>query len=249
MTSLAFISDIHVRKANDEAYALLLKFLRHEAVQEVESVYLLGDIFDLMAGNHTEYKVQYTEFFELLKTYLKKGKQVYYFEGNHDLNLQRLFKSLFGNFKNFSLHNEPLIQKIDGKIFYFSHGDEVLTEDYGYRIYKAFITSFFGKFLANFIVPYQLLKSLGEKASARSRKRSEPSVETKEKIKNRYRLEAKRLAAKGCDIIIMGHNHVADYYHFDYKNHSKWYLNNGFPLKDKTFYLLEKGEVKTHEIH
>ena len=88
---MAIISDVHAKKSNLESYNFLLSFMKDKRVLDSESIFFLGDIFDLMVGNHIEYIDQYSDFFNALASLLKKKKKVFFFEGNHDFHLRRLF--------------------------------------------------------------------------------------------------------------------------------------------------------------
>ena len=91
----AAISDIHVKTAGDKADVLLLAFLQNPEVQSSDVILLLGDIFDLMIGPHTQYFVRFQSYFDEIKSLLKKGKRICYIEGNHDFHIRELYKKFF----------------------------------------------------------------------------------------------------------------------------------------------------------
>ena len=70
----AAISDIHVKIAGDNAEKLLLSFLRNPEVQSSDVILLLGDIFDLMIGPHTQYFLRFQAYFDEIKLLIKNGK-------------------------------------------------------------------------------------------------------------------------------------------------------------------------------
>jgi UDP-2,3-diacylglucosamine hydrolase len=92
--SLVMISDIHVKNEKDENYEILCRFLTHPQVQKSDYIFLLGDIFDLMCGDHEQYFQKYKFFFDQLKNLLKQRKTIYYIEGNHDFHLQNFLSVL-----------------------------------------------------------------------------------------------------------------------------------------------------------
>lgn len=51
----AVISDVHVKHPGDNAEKLLLTFLRNDEVRSSDAIFLIGDIFDLMVGPHSQY--------------------------------------------------------------------------------------------------------------------------------------------------------------------------------------------------
>src|SRR5690606_2671583 len=94
---ISAISDVHVKDTNDKAHALLVDFFAHPLVQDSDYILLLGDIFDLMCGPHEEYLRKYQEIFSKMDELQKKGKKIFFFEGNHDVHLEKLFKKLWKN--------------------------------------------------------------------------------------------------------------------------------------------------------
>ena len=68
----AAISDVHIKRAGDPAEVLLLAFLRNPDVQSSDVIFLLGDIFDLMIGPHTQYFVRYQAYFDEIKKLIKE---------------------------------------------------------------------------------------------------------------------------------------------------------------------------------
>ena len=89
------ISDVHVKTSGDPAEVLLLSFLRNEDVQSSDIIFLLGDIFDLMIGPHSQYFVRFQNFFQEIRRLLLKGKKICYVEGNHDFHIKNLYKKFF----------------------------------------------------------------------------------------------------------------------------------------------------------
>src|SRR6476620_1061721 len=93
-----------------------------------------------------------------------------FFEGNHDVHLEKLFKKMWKN-DEVLITQEPKIEMIEGKKYYFSHGDEHEIDNHAYHRYMRFIRSKPLKFVADYIMPYALLNFLGERASKISRKK------------------------------------------------------------------------------
>lgn len=244
--SLSVISDIHVKDSNDSGYTLLLKFLDHPKVLESKSIYFLGDIFDLMVGSHKEHLEKYPLFFEKVLAFLTAGKEVYFFEGNHDFHLNKVLdKLLLGKEKpkgNFHYIKGSLIKNYWGKKYYFSHGDDLEIGNWSYKIYKKIVRNPFSNLLANYVVPYKLVDDFGRKASAKSRKSNEKYFLDEEKIqlvKDSFREGAKiLLKKKALNFIICGHSHIKDNYSV---SSSCKYINNGFIKNEETFLFIEEN--------
>jgi UDP-2,3-diacylglucosamine hydrolase len=246
--AIAIISDIHVCNPEDDAYKLLLDFLRNKKVEECNDIFLLGDIFDLMAGYHPQYLELFNQFFKLLKKLTERGINVHYFDGNHDLHLGLLFKNFKKRYQvnsRFFYYNQHLITEIAGKKYYISHGDDIELGNPGYKRYKEVVTNNFFKFFANYIMPYKVLELVGRKASADSKKRNKHKYNEDDKkklIKENFR-KASEICNKQYgpfDFIICGHSHAKDNYQ---SKNDFTYLNNGYAQSSKTFiYITDEGK-------
>jgi UDP-2,3-diacylglucosamine hydrolase len=229
------ISDIHVKHPHDEADKILLSFLDHPIVKQADYVLFLGDIFDLMVGPHQEYLELYSHLFSGISKLQKTGKKVYFFEGNHDVHLEKLFKKIWKD-NEVRITQVPVIEVIDGKKYYFSHGDEHEVDNYSYHRYIKFIRSRPLKFIADYLMPYAVINFFGERASKLSRKKGSRIFDI-EKVRNKFR-EGVCLTTKGeYDFVLGGHSHVQD--KFEIPDSKSIYLNNGYALKSKTFILIE----------
>ncbi|MFP5385460.1 MAG: UDP-2,3-diacylglucosamine diphosphatase [Bacteriovoracia bacterium] len=237
---LAAISDVHIKSPNDEAYKLLLSFFNHPQVLTADYILLLGDIFDLMVGPHDEYLDLYSEIFHAMGRLHQQGKKIYYFEGNHDVHLEKLFKKIW-NDNEIVLSYRPVVEEIEGKTYYFSHGDEHEIENIGYHRYIRFIRSQPLKIVADYFMPYSVLNFFGERASKLSRKKGSRKFDPEE-VKNRFRSGVQTITKGRYDFVLGGHSHVQD--EFKFSDSETVYLNNGFALRTNTFLLIENHEPK-----
>ena len=119
MASYAFISDLHIKKAHDEPSKVLRSFFSHEKVQNSDVVFLLGDIFDFLIGEHKAYIKEYAFFFESILELIENGKVIYFFEGNHDFHFSNtitsFLKSKTTNYQNFKYLKQGIFLKLDTK--------------------------------------------------------------------------------------------------------------------------------------
>lgn len=247
------ISDVHIKEPGDNAEKLILEFFHNSTVQSSEHIFLLGDIFDLVIGPHSQYFRRFPVFFHAIADLLKAGKQVYYVEGNHDFHLRRLFDSYFKVYpdvprKNFHLAPEFILQN-GGKSVHLAHGDDMEIENLGYKIFKTIVTSKPLKFYANYLMPYFLIKNVGETASRISRKRNNKryskTVDLKP-VEDKFRRSVELFHIKrGFDIYVCGHSHVKDHY---ISTNGFEYVNNGYAQFTKTFILIEDGKVVFKDI-
>lgn len=237
---ISAISDVHVKKPHDPAFELLISFLTHPLVKKSDYVMLLGDIFDLMCGPHGEYLALYEELFSKMDDLYQSGVKLYFFEGNHDIHLEKLFKKRWPR-AEIGSHMDPVVLELSGKKYYFSHGDEHEVQNSKYQKYKSFIASKPLKFVANFILPYKVLTFVGERASAKSRKRGSYTFD-ESKVRETFREGVEQTTKGEYDFVLGGHSHVQDQYVF--QNGKSVYLNNGYALKTKTFIYIDDHQSK-----
>ena len=232
---IAAISDVHVKAPNDEADKLLTAFLNHPEVSSSDYILLLGDIFDLMVGPHEAYLKLYPHLFGRIDQLVKSGKKVMFFEGNHDVHLERLFKKIWKN-NEVLITQDPKVESIDGKKYYFSHGDEHEIDNHSYHRYMRFIRSRPLKFVADFVMPYAVLNFFGERASKISRKKGSKKFDA-EGVRTRFRHGVSVTTKGEFDFVLGGHSHVKD--QFVIPGSHSVYLNNGYALNSKTFILID----------
>jgi UDP-2,3-diacylglucosamine hydrolase len=237
---ISAISDVHIRIPYDEADKLLMEFLSHPLVVKSDYVLLLGDIFDLMCGPHRAYLNDFQHIFTRLDELMKSGVKVFYCEGNHDVHLEALFKLFWPNNDLVPLQT-PIIEEIEGKSYYFSHGDEHEVDNLSYQKYKKTILSAPLRFVANRIMPYAVLNMIGRRASMISRKKGARLFD-EEAVKRRFRegLEIS-LQNKRYDFVLGGHSHVRDIYQL--RNGVSTYVNNGYALRTRSFISINNHEV------
>lgn len=236
---ISAVSDVHIKYPSDNADRFLCSFLDHPEVINSEYILLLGDIFDLMCGPHEEYLTMYAHIFDRMDRLQKSGKKVYFFEGNHDVHLERLFYKRWSN-KEIIVLQKPLIEKIDGREYYFSHGDEHEVDNVAYQRYKSFILSSPLKFVADKMLPYAVLNFVGERASKLSRKKGS-RVFDEDLVKERFRKGVMETTQGKYDFVLGGHSHVKDLYQIP--GTKELYINNGYALKSKTFLLIDNHEI------
>lgn len=232
---IAAISDVHIKSPHDEADQLLISFLSHPKVQESDYILFLGDIFDLMVGPHKAYLTGYRHLFEKITALYENGKKIYFFEGNHDVHLERLFKKLWPH-DEVKVTQRPVIETIDGKKYYFSHGDEHEVDNLYYHRYIKFIRSKPMKFVADHIMPYAVLNFFGQRASKMSRKKGS-RIFNAATVRATFRDGVKTTTEGRFDFVLGGHSHVKDEYKIP--GSESIYLNNGYALKTGTFIFVD----------
>lgn len=238
---ISAISDVHIKEKGDAPYELFIRFLNHESVRNSEKIILLGDIFDFLVGGDQEFAKGYSEIFDKIQEFLDAGKTVYYLEGNHDFHLKKFFKKLYPT-GNFIFSQQKLLLEDDGKKIMICHGDDIELDNPSYKIYSFFIRSFIMKYLVEWILPFSISKMIGERVSARSRKKNLTVYESKvDNIREKFRRSAEEVFNNNFSIILAGHSHVKD----EYKSELGFtYLNNGYLPSEKTFLTITKEEYE-----
>lgn len=230
---LVFISDVHIRKIGDERAELFLQFLNHDLVAQAKKIYLLGDIFDLMVGSKQGYIHQFEPIFRKIKEIAITGKTIHFVEGNHDFHVRKLFEEYFcpGQFVH---HTQPFIEEYEGIRFLVCHGDEIELENPSYERYRRFIKSDIIRDLANTVVPYRVIRVIGERASKTSRKYS--ANYENQLVKEKYIRSARVACEKyGVSKIICGHSHIQEHF----IGNGIEYLNNGYFPSSHTFSIIK----------
>lgn len=112
-----FVSDIHLGARGSRA-AAFLDFLKD---CEAETIYLVGDIFDIWHNGRVHWGQAHDEIVEDLNRRARNGTRVIYLPGNHDDAL-RAHKG--GQFGAFELCDSAVHEAADGTRYLVLHGDQ-----------------------------------------------------------------------------------------------------------------------------
>ncbi|MCB0350329.1 MAG: UDP-2,3-diacylglucosamine diphosphatase [Bdellovibrionales bacterium] len=203
-----FLSDLHLGSSSEPKSFLLLKFLKSlNPKSEKIHIFLLGDIFDLWVAEHDYFIKKYESIIQELVRLKNDGAVIHYFEGNHDLYLDKYFGVQLG----FRIHPESVELDLMGKKLRIEHGDQMDPEDKGYLFLRWFLRTSFMKWLAPRL-PGWFVVWLGETMSKASRQyTSEVKSISQDRAKRVIYDHANRVyRRKPFDILIAGHVHVAE---------------------------------------
>lgn len=206
MNRALFVSDIHIQSNRDANCALFAQFLGHCLQTKPDVVFLVGDIFDLWIADRDYFVSAYAELIERVRALRDAGVEVYYFEGNHDLDLRVFWHDLVG----VKVFEGPAYFDLLGKTVRVEHGDQMDPGDKGYLFLRWLLRTPAMRGLGRHM-PDPLVKWVGENASHASRDYtskvktiSDGAVEAK----LRRHLEVAH-AEKPFDLLVTGHVHVA----------------------------------------
>ena len=125
MSSIGFISDLHLAEEQPERIALFLRFLE-EYSEKIEKLYILGDLFEVWLGDDL-IPAAYQSVIDALKQSSSK-LPINIIHGNRDFLLAEQFSHLSGC----NIINEPLILDLKGETTLLMHGDLLCTDDVDY---------------------------------------------------------------------------------------------------------------------
>ena len=231
---ILFVSDIHFGRADATTErakeAALVACLRaHE--QQVERLYLLGDVFE----HYIEYRhlvpKGFVRFQALLAEWTDRGVPVTYLVGNHDPWHRDYFEKELGVRVVFDALNEPLF----GINVYMAHGDGIARTEGLYRLLKRVLRHPVPVALYRTLLPGDLGLALARWVSRnRNHTLKDAQIEA-------LRQQARRLLhEQSADVVIMGHTH--------YPELITWpegrYLNTGFWHKVHTFATLDANGLR-----
>lgn len=231
-----FFSDLHIKKPNDEAENLFNRLCQTSQMKDASHLFLLGDLFDLLIGEHDEYFTHYHVFFNHIIKLLEAGKIIVYLEGNHDFHfgesIYSFLQSKTSFYKNFKYLKDGESFHFGERRFYVCHGDEVDDLNESFKKWKKVYTSKQFAFFINKILSFTLIQKIGSKVSQNSKSRGSKTFNL-EKMKQKYIEGAERLiASKQVDGVICGHTHIQELITF---TDQTMYINTGYPLGNKNF--------------
>lgn len=205
-----FISDIHLKTAEERNGKILLRFLRYLSERNPREIHLfmLGDIFDLWVGGHSYFGNKFKDIIQALKDLKSAGARITFIEGNHDVHIEKYFEKI-----GVEVHVEAQYYELDGFVVRCEHGDLINLNDEKYLKYRSIIRNPWVKPLGN-IIPGRVWDYVGNRASKKSRAKSghyRVSNEDKliEMIRNHIPFA---YIEKPFDIIVSGHMHIFDDY-------------------------------------
>lgn len=197
-----FLADAHLKAPADDNYIQLLQFF-HDLEGKVDTLYIMGDLFDFWVGFPSNPFRQFDAVLDALERLVDGGCRLVYFEGNHDFHLGDVFAKRL----RAEIHCGPAIEIVQGKRLYLCHGDQINREDRYYRLLRFVLRS---RLVAASVGRFPPAWAL--KAKARLQRRSQASYQIK---KSRWDYReillnfASHLQKQGYDGLVAGHFHLA----------------------------------------
>lgn len=139
MKKVYFLTDAHLgawalehRRTQERRLVSFLDKIKHDA----SAVYMLGDMFDFWYEYKYAVPKGFTRFLGKVSELTDKGIEVHFFTGNHDQWCLDYFEKECG----MTVHREPFLTEIMGKVFFLAHGDE-FSADWKYKILRSMFRS------------------------------------------------------------------------------------------------------------
>lgn len=232
----SFISDIHIKSADDNGAEILKSFFNHPLTEESDRIILMGDIFDFMVGDHKKYINEYSFFFEAILKFINHKKEVIFIEGNHDFHFSKIIQEYLEQNSQNSSHfrylkaGEDII--LGEEKYHYCHGYEVDYENKYFKRWYRIYSSHWFYYIITYIIPYTLIKWLGGQASKDSKRRGKKTFNF-DQMKAKYLKGAKSfIRERNIKGVISGHTHIKEFHTYQ---DGTVYINIGFPRRDKEF--------------
>jgi len=196
-----------------------------------KSLVFLGDIFEFISGESKYFVKIYSKEIALLNE-LAKTKKIYYFEGNHDYNMKKLFPNIDVYKRN--IQPVSFIYKSNNedkeKTLSISHGD--INAGFFYDIYCAVIRNtpllhFLNFFDFGFFISKKIYNTLKIKSICK-------------KMTDFKAFAKKRIQNTKVDVVLEGHFHQGKMYDFE----DKMYINAPSFFCQNQYLVLENGVFK-----
>jgi len=233
-----FIADAHYQiGVREYFYDFLIKVKEGEI--QTSQLIMIGDMFDLLVGA-IDYTIRENQkIIDIINT-LSEKKEILYFEGNHDFNLQKLFPALIV----IPISQQPLLCSYHDKKIALSHGD--LFQGKGYRVYTALIRNGFILKILNFLDKH------GDNFISKKILLAHKNKDICKKIENFAQIIKQKskkydIASNGFDVICEGHYHMNEEYSLQgcqYRLFSSYACGNIYfkiDFKDRIVFTPHKG--------
>ncbi len=195
--SIVFVGDVHLQPQGTDKDRRFLDFLRSH--RSLESVYLLGDIFDYWIGPKMLKGGDYLDVLDGFAALAKSGVKLWWIHGNRDYLIEEKFAKRTG----VKILGDGVTLSLGGRTVYAAHGDFIYNKNSNYTAYRR---------LMNFAIPQKIFTAIPRAVSSGMArgfkvvsKKTTPSYRwTKDEIVK----GAKRHFERGAEVLICGHIHL-----------------------------------------
>jgi UDP-2,3-diacylglucosamine hydrolase len=229
LADLTFVSDLHLgpsRSALEEYFCALLARLAERAKSGREQrLYVVGDLFSFWVERPPLMRRLHARALEAMSAAVRAGCRIFVLDGNRDFGYGRAVTGLSGA--------EPLGEsaavELGGRTALLLHGDQLLTSDRRYQIFKRVVRSWPARTAAKWLPQALVLwcVALLERFSSR-----EKAVKPPEAWKLDEAVAARMMQAAGADVLVCGHLHSPAERAIDVAGRPgrrRWRISGGWP--------------------
>ncbi|MBD7977432.1 UDP-2,3-diacylglucosamine diphosphatase [Serpens gallinarum] len=195
---ILLISDLHLEEQRPDITRAFLRFLRERAVQ-AESLYILGDFFEVWIGDDGMSPFQH-EIAVALRQLSETGTRIFLMHGNRDFLIGQAFCREAGC----TLLNDPCVVELAGERVLLMHGDSLCTADQAYMRMRRLLRNPLSLFILRHL-PLAKRQQLARKLRNESRTQTRMKAEA---ITDVTPAEVERVMAEHrVHTLIHGHTH------------------------------------------
>ncbi len=132
-----FLSDVHLSETQPRTSAAFLDFIKPLAAAQVDTLYILGDLFEYWAGDDDLLEPLNRTVVTRLRDLADRGLALFLITGNRDLLLGQGFARSAG----LTILSDPSRIEVAGQDLVISHGDALCTDDRAYQDYRTMVRS------------------------------------------------------------------------------------------------------------
>lgn len=147
-----FASDFHFGAPNptesSKRETRVIKWL-NQIQKDANHLFLLGDTFDFWFEYHGKPPALYVDFLNKIAELRKKGIEIYFFTGNHDMWVKNYLTEHLG----IPVYRKKQEFVINDKKFLLAHGDGLGKGELGYKCLKLFLNCKINRWLFGLIPP------------------------------------------------------------------------------------------------
>jgi len=234
-----FASDFHFGTPNQKKSklreTLVIKWLDY-IQKDAEHLFLLGDTFDFWFEYKGKPPAFFTSFLNKIAELRKKGIEIYFFTGNHDMWVKNYLTEQLG----IHLFRKQQEFIINNKKFLLGHGDGLGKGELGYKCLKMFLNCKINRWLFS-LIPQKTGFSIAYFFSKRSRAMTP-------KYQEKFLGNDKELLVQYCCQYLI--NHDINYFIFGHRHlpleiniEKAIYFNTGDWLHHNTYIRFENNPV------
>lgn len=236
-----FASDFHLGldmsfQSSMEREDLIIQWL-DSISDEVEELYLLGDIFDYWFEYKSGIPRGFDSFLAKIKELREAGIHISFFTGNHDLWMKSYFENEYG----IPIYRSPQTKEIYGKKFHMGHGDGLGPGDHTYKIMKKVFTNPTCQWMFSLLPP-----SVGLGMMKSFSKRSREKYEEVDEFLGEEEWLVQYIKAHAeidqIDFYLFGHRHLTIDHQI--KNKSARYINLGEWITSRSYVVFDGQEPR-----